>query len=150
VLTLRKQLKDPIFRKWFAMPPRVRPTAARTPEWFIYVQAEKGGPWRRKEARTYKEGYKWVAKNLKNYHDIALSNKRVCFKPPVVRDKMLGKKRYHFPDDPDPKSHWCGFCRRLTRFAYFRKHHAMPKWVDDSVRRCNICGARYETATRYT
>lgn len=138
--TLREQLKDPIFRKWFAQAPREKPSAARTPGWFLYVQKDKGGPWKRGEVDSYIQGYKFIAKNLKNYHDMALSHKRQDFKPPVVKDKMTGKRRYHLPEAPGYR--WCPFCRRMTKFKYFSNHHAMPKWVDASEKRCNICGVR--------
>lgn len=150
MLTLRQQLKDPVYRKWFATPPKSRPSAARTPEWYIYIQPEAGGPWKRGEAKTYIQAYKYVAKNIKKYHDMAISHKRATFKPPVVRDKTLNRKRYHIPKDSEPHTFWCGFCRRVTKFRYYAKHHAMPGLsVDDSERRCMICGARKSFATKY-
>lgn len=144
--TLRDQLKDPIFRKWFAKSPTINPNAAISPPWYLYIQEKQGGPWKRAEFRDYKKAYKHVAKNIKSYHDMALSNKRQEYQPPVVRTKS-GKRKYHIPEAPGHI--WCTFCRRMTRFTYFRKHHAMPGWSNEEDRRCSICGVRLKFIKRY-
>lgn len=150
MLRLKEQLKDPIFRKWFATPPKKRPDANTSPPWFVYVQKKKGGPWQRAEVKTYSEGYKFIAKNLNKYHDLALSHKRRSFKPPVV--KQRGKRRYHLPG-VEHRHHWCPYCRRMTLFKRFNQHHAMPKWAVgvaiNGERRCSICGIRLEAIERY-
>lgn len=145
-VTLRKQLKDPVFRKWFSQAPRETQTAAATPPWFVYVQEKKGGPWRRAEVSSWIEGYRFVARNIKRFHDMALSHKRQEFRPPVVRDHS-GRRRYHLPEAPGHV--WCGFCRRMTLFRYFSRHHAMPEWANGGVRRCSICGASLSFIKRF-
>lgn len=148
MLTLREQLRDPIYKKWFSTPPREVASAALSPPWWVYVQKKPGGRWRRAEFASWKQGYQYVAANIKKYHDMALVHKRQEFRPPVVRDG--GKRRYHFPlAQLSYGHHWCGYCRRLTRFAYFRKHHALPKWANSGERRCCICGIRLAAIKRY-
>jgi hypothetical protein len=144
MITLREQLKDPIFRAWFAKPPKEVQTAAVSPPWYVYVQKVEGGPWSRTEVGSYVQGYRFIARNLKKFHDMALSHKRREFKPPVVRDGS-GKRKYHLPEAPGHL--WCPYCRRMTRFGYFRRHHAMPPWSNSGERRCMICGIRLEAVS---
>lgn len=149
-MTLREQLEDPIYKKWFSMPPNEKETAAQSPPWWVYVQETMDGPWRRAEFKSWKKGFKFVRKNLKKYHDMALSHKRQEFKPPVVREG--GKRRYHLP--PAPGLIWCGYCRRMTRFAYYQTHHAFSRGglrngVNGGERRCCICGIRLATIKRF-
>jgi hypothetical protein len=141
MMTLREQLQDPIFKKWFSTPPRERVDAAMTPPWYVYVQTKVDGPWARAEFKSWKKGYKWLKRHLKDYHDMSLTHKRQEFQPPVVREG--GKRRYHLP--PAPGHIWCGYCRRMTRFAYFGRHHAFGRrkgGVNSGDRRCSICGIR--------
>lgn len=146
MMTLREQLADPLYRKWFATPPREVRSAAMTPPWYVYVQEKVDGPWRRAEFKSWKKGYKFVAKNIKKYHDMALSHKRQEFRPPVVSEG--GRRRFHLP--PDPSSIWCGYCRRMTRFTYFQTHHAFKgRRVNSGERRCCICGTRLASVKRY-
>lgn len=134
--TLRKQLKDPVFAKWHGLKPRERTIVAKTEPWFLYVQMKKGGPWSRMEVPTWEIGIDHLTAILDKCHDAALSHKRQKFQPPRVRGQGV-----HLPES-DHKEHWCGFCRRMTKFTYFSKHHAMPAWAEQSERRCSICGAR--------
>ena len=147
--TLREQLADPIFKKWFKTFPKDYPGAGQTPPWYVWVQENVDGPWRRAEVTTYAQGYRYIKKNLKRFHDMALSHKRHEFRPPVVSDRQ-GRRRYHLP--PAPGHNWCTHCRRMTRFLPFRRHHAFPaKWGDlGGERRCCICGNRLETIKRYS
>lgn len=145
MITLREQLRDPIFKKWFSTPPREVASAAKSPPWWVYVQKKPGGRWRRAEFASWKEGYRFVAANIKRYHDLALVHKRQAFKPPVVRDG--GRRRYHLP--PAHGHEWCSYCRRMTVFKYFRKHHALPEWANSGERRCIICGIRLAAIKRY-
>lgn len=145
--TLRKQLRDPVYKAWFAKPPLEVQTSRSTPPWVVYVQRKKGGPWGRARFSTWVQGYRFVAKNINHVHDMALCHTTQQFKPPVVRDTQTGKRRYHFPSVS--RGRWCGFCRRMTVFTYFGKHHAMPSWADSGVRRCHICGARETLVRRF-
>lgn len=147
--TLREQLADPIYRKWFATSPKMK-VSGFTPPWWVYVQREPDGPWARAEFQTWAEGYRYVAKNLKKFHDMALTHKRQLFRPPVVTEKASGKRRYHFPPGmDDPLTQWCGYCRRVTVFRYFNRHHAFPAWAcAGDERRCSICGARLRTVLK--
>lgn len=149
-MTLREQLQqDKIFRKWFAKPPGDFIGITRTPPWYVWVQEKQDGPWRRAQVMTYEEGYRYVARNLKRFHDMALGHKRHEFRPPVVRDSQ-DRRRYHLPVAPGHI--WCTYCRRMTRFSYFRRHHAFPaRWGDTGGdRRCTICGIRLEAIRRYS
>lgn len=145
MMTLREQLEDPIYKKWFDSPPREKDDAATSPPWYVYVQKEQDGPWRRAEFTTWEKGHKYVTKKIKKFHDMALVHKRHEFRPPVVREG--GKRRYHFP--PALGLVWCGYCRRMTRFACFSRHHAMPKWANSGERRCSICGIRLAAIKRF-
>lgn len=146
-MTLREQLRDPVYKQWFSTPPREKKMASNTPPWVVYVQAEVDGPWRRAEFASWKEGYKFVAKNIKKYYDMCLSHKRQAFQPPVVREG--GKRKYHLPPALSGTEIWCPYCRRMTRFAYFARHHALPKWANSGERRCCICGIRLAAIKRY-
>lgn len=144
--TLREQLQDPIYRKWFSMPPKEAVSHLTSPQWWVYVQKKPGGRWRRAECSSWKQGYKFIAANIKKYNDMALVHKRQEFQPPVVRD--AGKRRYHFPTAL-PNHNWCTYCRRMTRFTFFARHHAMPEWADSGEKRCSICGVRLKFIKRY-
>lgn len=135
---LRELLKDPIFRKWMAKPPS-HPGPTR---WRVWVRRKKKGPWGKIEFDTYAEAYRWMAKHLGEYQDMAVS----CLKYPskAPRIKVGGKIK----DWPMPEGHgWCGFCRRPVIYAYFTKHHFWTmvgrKWaVNGTEKLCPICGAR--------
>jgi hypothetical protein len=148
-MTLREQLEDPIYKKWFKLEPREYSDGMLTPPWIVYVQFKQDGPWSRAQFKSWKAGYKYVKKMLKDraVHDIALTHKRHCYRPPVVR--RLGKRSYHLPGALSGEI-WCGYCRRMTRFTYFKTHHAFPKKrVNSGDRRCSICGIRLEAITRF-
>jgi hypothetical protein len=134
---LRKQLQDPIFRKWMAKAPRNREGHEN---WRVYVQKKKKGRWYKlkRDFATYKEAYLWVMKHLGDYHDIALSSKVWQYWPP-----RNARGRTVLPE-MKPHDEWCTFCRRITSFKYFKRHHNIQPWfVDPGMRYCEICGARY-------
>lgn len=136
--TMRELLKDPLFRKWMGKVPTLKVNFSHAKPWRIYVLDE--GKWRKTEAMTYAAAYKWVAKHLKTFEDIALTSKAQPFRPPVVRDKQ-GNKDYwrRFPADHI----WCNYCRRPTVFFTFQKHHALPaNMCTPYERRCTVCGVR--------
>ena len=137
--TLREQLKDPIYRAWFARQPR-RDENAPYKNWRVLVQKEAGGKWSRVDFSTWREGYTFVAKNIKKYHDMALISKLYPFRPPVVREKATGQKSYHFPVDALGEL-WCPFCRRMTEFKWFKRHHNMKAYLCGREPQCSICGA---------
>lgn len=137
--TLREQLKDPIYRAWFAKQPR-RDTNLPYKNWRVLVQKKPGGRWRRVDFETWKQGYKFVAKNINKYHDMALVSKLYTFRPPIVTEKSTKKKRYHFPVDALGEQ-WCPFCRRMTEFKFFSQHHNMKAWLCGLTAQCHICGA---------
>lgn len=147
-MNLKEQLEDPVYKAWFSTPPREKQTATRTPPWVVYAQKDVDGPWRRAEFASWKKGHAWVMDHLADYADMALSHRRQQFQPPVVREG--GKRRYHLP--PALSFIWCGYCRRMTRFAYFARHHAFggrKMGVNRGDRRCSICGVRLEAIRRY-
>lgn len=142
-ITLRELLKDPLFKKWMGKVPTLRvPDHTQSLPWRIYVLDE--GRWKMTEAQTYAAGYRWVAKNIRNYEDLALTCKPQGFNPPVLRNKTTQAKEYwrRFPFDHV----WCPYCRRPTVFFTFAKHHAFPRgkqWACSPYdRRCTICGVR--------
>lgn len=136
--TLRKQLKDPIFRAWMAKQPR-KDTNPPHDNWRVYVQREKGGRWARKDFHTYKEAYRFVLQNINKFHDMALSSKLYAFRPPIVRNKTTNKKAFHYPEAPGSK--WCPFCRRMTKFKWFSRHHNVKSCYCGQFKQCEICGA---------
>jgi hypothetical protein len=146
--TLREQLLDPLYKKWFATPPKEGRDAAQTPPWYVYVQENESGPWRRAAVSTYPVGYRYIQRHVNTVFDLALVSKRREFRPPVVRDRA-GKRTYHLPDAPGHI--WCGYCRRMTRFLYFSRHHAIPSRYGNlsGDRRCGICGIRLQAIRRF-
>ena len=140
-LTIRQLLKDPLYAKWMTKPPKITVKGVTEP-WRVFIQ-QPDGKWAKKEFFNYVEAYNWMAKNIKNYPDIVIHSKRQAFKPPVVR--YQGKKQYW----PSPKGYkWCPYCRRPTRFAYFKKHHNQPLAVP-WFKRCVVCGIRAENIPTY-
>lgn len=142
-LTLREQLRDPIFKKWFARNPQL-PAG-----WRVYWQKEEGDAWKHKDFMLFTEGYKFLAKKINKVYDISLTHKLRQSRPPVV--SKGGKREYYYPTIPDgcEQNHWCSFCRRITKFSYFKKHHNMPQYLDPTQLRCRICGVRYEFVRKY-
>lgn len=140
---MTKQLKDPTFRKWMAKVPRNRIPGSKN--WRIWVQKKKGGRWYKLKVdfATYKEAYTWFAKNLNKYHDIALTSKVTQYRPPAD-----DKGRTVLPPS-NPQDWWCSFCRRMTTFKYFSKHHAIPDYyLLPYEKYCEICGGRMAFAVQ--
>jgi len=146
MLTLREQLQHKPFRVWMGKHPRER-SVVNGPRWRVYVQRTDGGGWAVAKFAKYADAYRFVAKNLKKYHDMALHCPSQAFNPPVVR---LGKRKVYSPS-PAPYDHWwCPYCRRMTIFPYFinGKHPALGR-CDPGVRRCTICGIRLMSLRPY-
>jgi phage pi2 protein 07 len=139
--TLRKQLKDPIFAAWMAKTPRKdRNPAENIKNWRVLVQKEKGGRWARAEFYTYDEAYAWVMKNLEKYHDLVLTSKLYPFKPPIIRNKVTNKKHFYYPGTSTGEK-WCPFCRRMSKFGWFKKHHNVKAYTCGQTKQCHTCGA---------
>lgn len=151
-ITIRELLKDPLYKKWFSTVPKLPPDSAHTPPWRIYVQAEEGGSWARTETGGYVKAYRYVAKHIRDYHDICIQSKRHEFRPPVVKDKSTGKRHYW----PCPVGHrWCPYCRRPTVFTYFSRHHLFSgrngfSTGTSGYKRCVICGIRLVATKDYS
>lgn len=140
MLTLREQLQHKPFRLWTQKKPNLKAVGTKPP-WRIYVQREELGNWAFRDFATWEEGYRYLVKNLKRWHDIALHCKRQPFQPPIVR--VAGVRRAYSPA-PAPFDHnWCGYCRRMTVFRFFinGRHPAIGR-CDPSEARCIICGFR--------
>lgn len=140
-LSAKLLLKDPVYKKWAQKPPKLTAKGTQDP-WRVFV-LKPNGKWAKKDFPTYAKAFNWMAKNLGKYPDIVIHSKRQRFKPPVVRYK--GKKTYW----PSPRGYrWCPYCRRPTKFKYFKSHHAQPLMVP-WYKRCHVCGVRAESLPIY-
>lgn len=144
--TLRKQLKDPIFAAWMKKQPR-RDVNPGHKNWRVFVKRKKKGPWARVDFETYAEAYKWLMPKLGDFYDASITSKLYCFAPPKIKEH--GRVRFYYPGerwgDKAPLNEkgawWCPFCRRVTRFKWFRAHHNMKPWYCGGERQCEICAA---------
>lgn len=148
LVPLREQLKDKTFRKWMVKVPTIRVVGNQQP-WKVVVQRELEGGWGQKRFWTYPVAYDWVREHLKDFYDLTLHCQRQTFQPPVVVGSN-GKLRYRLPDLPSDDPHyWCPYCRRMSEFKTFARHHNLPgiRLYDDP--RCVICGIRKKAIRRY-
>lgn len=169
-LTTRLLLEDETYRNWFRRPP-TEPALAPGREggdawpWYVYVLGNQADPhWARKPFQNYAGAFGFVRRGLRSFHDMVIVSRRVWFDPPpdVTRPKKQGRAFYDWDfrrvwPEADPTYQWCGYCRRPTRFLYFRTHHAFPaltrltpegpvsrRDVMPDRRRCEVCGAGEE------
>src|SRR5687767_1940037 len=105
---MRKLLKDDVFRRWMTKPPR------KQGRWRLYVLPEKGGSWYKKDVGSYGEGYRLLAENIREWHDVSLTCMSTEFRPPVVRVPHTRDdgvetivRKYHVPMISVPYHHWC-------------------------------------------
>lgn len=163
-ITLRELLSDPIYRKWFSKVPTVRTMFPSGQPWQVFVQEDLDGRWKRAKFPSYAQAYKYIARNLNQFHDMALNCPGQAFHPPVLvsKEPVLKKflvqlkggkskvvRRYVYERSYwRPASlelltshQWCSYCRRPTVFAYFSRHHAVPACVPYELR-CTPCGVR--------
>lgn len=172
MIDLHRLLEDPTYKAFFKTPPKLPPVAkdpALSPCYWVYAQRESHGPWRRGEARSYKEAFGKVRERLSTHHDLVIVSKRVALPPPqrIVRVTRRGKpvmvqtgrgkmeqqtkvvvwSWLKLLDEMDRPHDWCSYCRRPTEFRYFPKHHAFRNGPPDPTkRRCTICGVGLEFA----
>lgn len=141
---LRLQLQDPVFRQWMARSPLRKSRPDGHKNWRVYVKVKRKSGWRKvkNDFATYKEAYAFLAKHHKDVYDIAICSKLPKYAPPVNEDGHT----VIYPS-PHPNDWWCGFCRRVTRFKYFKKHH-IGRFMSPNERHCEICGARFVFATQ--
>lgn len=146
---MRQLLEDPIYRAWIRKIPTARFFYPSGKPWRLWVQRETGGGWAMQDFKSYAKAFNHMNRLLKQgVHDAALGCKGEEFKPPVVKDKKVNKRRYHIPAFPGQNAghRWCGYCRRPTIFAYFKRHHALPgRDITNYDRRCAVCGHREKT-----
>lgn len=151
LIPLKEQLRDRLFRKWMAKEPQLK-VVGRTAPWVVYVQRDVDNSWARKLFLEYREAYQWVAAHLHDFPDLTLNCKRQSFKPPIIigdKDKPV----YRLPElkfVPDFPHIWCPYCRRLSIFKSFSRHHAINtraylRYID----RCMICGIPLSFVKRY-
>lgn len=149
MLTMRNFLKDPIYRKWFTKEPYLAPHLGNGKPWWLYLQEQEEGKWRRAALSTYKQGFVWIQKHLKEVYDFSLTSKRRTYLPPVYRpvddEGNPARDRAYWSNYPSYHN-WCPYCRRPTVFAQFERHHADTEYhrymTDTSEPRCYICGIR--------
>jgi len=155
-------VQDRHYRRYLETKPELPPPAktkgwSPTPPWVVYVQREAGGKWGKREFWKYKKALAFLDHALElGVHDAALNCKRLGFDPPIRFARIRGKyvrgsdgvkrqatKRIWWQPrlmEGDQEHLWCMYCRRPVIFKYFSKHKRLGV-VDQSVRRCTICGA---------
>lgn len=151
LIPLKQQLlDDKIFRKWMARKPKIK-TVGFTEPWCVYVQKEVDGGWARKLFQEYKEAYQFIAAHINDFSDLTLNSRRQLYQPPVVIGHK-GKPVYRLPQlrmMPDAPHQWCPYCRRLSIFKPFARHHALPGMILRYIPRCMICGIPQQGIRRY-
>lgn len=159
LIPLREQLRDPVFRKWMAKPPKLKVVGANKP-WIVYVQKEVDGGWALRRFQEYGDAYRFIAARINDFPDLTLNCGRQQFKPPIIVGDS-GKLVYRLPQlqvPPDVPHIWCPYCRRLSIFKSFSRHHALRiigrsgKWQSFPIRyidRCMICGNALQSIKRY-
>jgi hypothetical protein len=151
LIPLKQQLKDPLFRKWMMKIPKIKVAGSSEP-WCVYVQKSVDGAWARKLFPEYRDAYRFVALHINDFPDLTLNSRRQLFKPPIIIGPK-GKLIYHLPNlpyAPDDPHRWCPYCRRLTMFKPFAKHHALNGMLLRYIERCVICGIPSQAIRRYT
>lgn len=150
LIPLKEQLRDPIFRRWMTKTPRLRNIGSSEP-WCVFVQKSVEGGWARKLFPEYREAYRFIAARINDFPDLTLNSRRQLFKPPIIiGDK--GKPVYRLPQlklAPDAPHQWCPYCRRLSIFKPFARHHALPGMLLRYIPRCMICGIPQQSIRRY-
>lgn len=148
MITFRELMQDEVFRKWMAKPPKLQS------RWRVFVQKEEGGRWGKADFDTYADAYRFMAKNLKKYHDMSIHCLARLSDPPIVVRKTgrvvkgipeRTRKSWMLTTKLDLAGHrWCGLCRRPVKFRYFTRHHAIPSKypINGYEKLCSICGGR--------
>lgn len=156
-MTLRQLLAIPRYRAYFKQDPHLRPVQKKPGSWYLYVQVEEEGAWKRKTIDSYKEGFDFIRQKLKSIHDGSITSRCRAYLPPVYRPQIEGKTGLHSIYWAQyPLNHkWCPYCRRPTLFKDFKRHHADGEirrvfGLELNGRRCSICGNREATVTAYT
>jgi len=162
VIQMSELVQDRHYRRYLDTKPEL-PEAANTkgwnssPPWVVYVQREANGKWGKREFWKYRKALKFLYRALElGVHDAALNCKRIGFEPPIRFARIRGKyvegsdgkmrpatKRIWWRPvlmEGDQEHLWCMYCRRPVIFKYFSKHKRLGE-VDQTVRRCTICGA---------
>lgn len=138
-------LLDPVFKAWFNRKPSDPPPGNTSP-WVVWVQKEHNGKWSRARFKTYAKAHKYVRSIYKDVWDLTLGCLRRDYGPPLMKvtDKTTKQARAVLWRGMPEGHSWCGYCRRPVVFAYFSRHHAVPKNMpcNGNERRCSICGAR--------
>lgn len=151
LIPLLDQLKaDKLYRKWMAKNPKLTVVANGQP-WVVYVQKEVDGGWARKLFPKYREAYAFMKRRIHDFPDLTINSRRQPFKPPIIIGPK-GKPVYRLPQlliAPDVAHQWCPYCRRLSIFKCFSKHHAFPGLTIRYIDRCVICGIPKSQIKRY-
>lgn len=165
MITLPELLEDPIYKAYFCRKPELPEVAymCSTPPWQLHVRT--GRTWLVASFDTYSLAFKALKPSLHSVSDAAIVCKRYQSPPPYRTVRIKGKYKVingirsqetrlvqWKPKLPmaEADHYWCGYCRRPTVFAYFRKHHALSDNavpIDSSVQRCTICGASERLVT---
>ena len=161
-ITLRELLRDPVYRQWFRKTPTLNNFVPSGKPWRVYVQRDLEGSWAKADFETYAKAANYIIRNIKRFHDAALTCPSHAFHPPVLVSKEPRKvivtvqlkggktkkvrrfayRRYYWRPAMELYGHqWCPYCRRPTVFAYFSRHHTHRAILPYELR-CTICGVR--------
>lgn len=164
LMRFNEQLEEyPGIKELLTTKPPLLGAPAVSPPWRIYARQEQNSGWGRKEFHTYKSAFDFWKLKRKIWYDVSITSKRQRFDPPgkIVKLKRRGEPLMVktptgmrqatklVPISPPPGHLWCMYCRRFTIFTWFLNHHAfrgeMKLLMDQSERRCCICGVRETT-----
>lgn len=158
--TIYELLDDPVYRRYMKTVPRLIPTLADGNPWQVWALT-KDDRWKGGQFPTYGDAWKVLVKAVRNHtaKDVAIVSRRQFFDPPGQWQDYTAKvqtsqgvqevvkERWVQTFNWDIGFHWCGRCRRPTRFMHAtqQSHHALRRAIalsDEDTRRCLYCGIR--------
>lgn len=169
-ITFKELLQDRIYKEWVRRPPQFRSPPYTSNPWRCWVQRKHDGPWAYKDFPTYAQAFNRLIREFKDgaWDGAVGCPSRTSPRPMVKRGmKPLFRDGKPVMDPKNPKQQimvanrvrwvvpenhlWCPYCRRPTRWGYYRRHHAMKSVgnIDGSELRCRICGVRQSFVRRY-
>lgn len=150
-VTMRELLGEELWRVWMKRPPPGDVLRFR-----LYV-AKEDHSWSTSGSKlvTYSAALKWMIALLRR-PDVAdvFVNCPARPTPHPAKRGAEGKAEPWVPESLQVAVEagyelWCPYCRRWTRFGYFRRHHALQiAAIPTDEKRCCVCGCGIKLARR--